>query len=328
MSKLPLYVLLLVSFNLVLVASQACTESKRCEEDGSCCRNGFCTTECDDFCYENSECDSGCCKDNKCEDTYETCSQTEDYSTTAPDLLNSCHYDCGDYGECCITGECRSCYHTTTSSSRGYPLDNVNYDEYNGGTREDSSVSGLTVFLIVGGIIISMCKCALCIYCCGSRTGRGDHVRRRTRYTRVLTHDEPRRGHERVSTSRPLQNDPGNPAVQPPSAYTPKFKINPKQTINPGNHNTNNVNDTQQDHRVIPPPDVPLLDLARESQGSNSSQTYPAQGVTGGVEQRNDVPQGSLPVPPTTNPVSPLANTSENSTEQNPQGYTMGPSLI
>ena len=119
MNKLVLYTLLLVSLKLVFVASQACTKSENCKKVGSCCRDGFCATECDDFCYENSECDSGCCKDNKCEDTYETCSQTEDYSTTAPDLLNSCHYDCGDYGECCIKGKCRSCNQIITLPSRG-----------------------------------------------------------------------------------------------------------------------------------------------------------------------------------------------------------------
>ena len=119
MSKLSLYVLVLVSLKLVFVASQACTESTRCEEVGSCCRNGFCTTECDHICYENSECNSGCCKDNKCQDTHETCSKTDYHATTEPDLSNSCLYDCGDYDECCIKGECRSCNQTTTSSSRG-----------------------------------------------------------------------------------------------------------------------------------------------------------------------------------------------------------------
>ena len=217
----------------------------------------------------------------------------------------------------------------------GYPLDNVNYDEYNRGSQEDNSVSSLTVFLIIGGIIVTMCKCAMCIYCCSGRSGREDNVRRRSAYTRVLSHDEPQRGQERVSARRPsadrpqtLENNTETPAVQPPSVYTPKFKINPKKTINSGNHNTNNVDGTQQDHRVVPPPDVPLLDLASEGQSSNSAQTYQTQGVTGDVEQRNGEPQGSLAVPPSTNPVIPLVNTSENATEQNPPGFTMEPSLI
>ena len=182
-------------------------------------------------------------------------------------------------------------------------------------------------------MIFSMCKCALCIYCCRCR--RRDNVPRRTAYTRLLVDDELQREHERFSAHRPtadrprpLQRNPKNPAVQPPSVFTPKFKINPKQTINSGNHNTNNVNGTQQDHRVVPPPDVPLLVLESEGQSSNSAQTYQTQGVTGDVEQRNGEPQGSLAVPPSTNPVIPLVNTSENATEQNPQGYTMEPSLI
>jgi hypothetical protein len=79
------------------------------------------------------------------------------------------------------------------------------------------------------------------------------------------------------------------------------------------NRNTNNVDGVvEQGHRMPPQSAFPLQNLP--SQSTNSAQTYQTQGVAGNVEQTNAVPQVSFTVPPSINPASFSANTSQNAT--------------
>ena len=169
------------------------------------------------------------------------------------------------------------------------------------------------IFAIVG-VVVLVGKCTLVMYCC--------HIRSRNIqvYSRVhvslreadeLQHQQAPTRVPPVYNPRAFQDDTNNPVMEPPSVYTPNFRINPIQSVE-NNRNTNNVDGVEQGHRMAPQSAFPLQNLP--SQSTNSAQTYQTQGVAGNVEQTNAVPQVSFTVPPSINPASFSANTSQNAT--------------
>ena len=145
MSKLGLFILLLVSSKTVFVASQQwCSRNDDCDANG-CCNQGSCTTnqlicmlkkkeeelktcysdwQCTGCCYESKchpkssyhcskscnwswDCDSGCCNNGKCQTSYECDSYS--YTTTRA-AWTSCYRNSQCDSGCCKYGLCRESY--------------------------------------------------------------------------------------------------------------------------------------------------------------------------------------------------------------------------
>ena len=141
MTRLGFIILLLVSSEIVLVASQlTCSRSDDCDSS-RCCYRGSCTSDqticelqkqieeltfctsddqcsgCCIFgrcklsdqckrCYNNFECGSGCCKDYKCQPSYE-CSS---YSLTTPATRRFCYWNSQCDSGCCKDYKCNPSY--------------------------------------------------------------------------------------------------------------------------------------------------------------------------------------------------------------------------